>query len=1076
MSLAAPLLTLALSLLAAQTPGDPGKTLDPGLLAGMKARSIGPAAMSGRISALAGVDADPETLYVGAASGGLWRSEDGGLTWKPLFDEQPVASIGAVAVNQSNPDVVWVGTGEGNPRNSISVGNGVYKSIDRGATWKHVGLGKTESISRIILHPTLPDVAWVAALGTAWGENPQRGVFKTVDGGKTWKKVLFVNESTGAADLALDPRNPDKLLAALWDYRRWPWFFRSGGPGSGLYVSWDGGENWERRTADDGLPKGNLGRIGVAFAPSDPRIVYAFVEAKENRLYRSEDGGRTWHRTGTDRNAGNRPFYYAKIAVDPVNPNRIYSMWSQVSVSDDGGRTFKILVGWGSAHPDHHAFWIDPGDPLHLVDGNDGGVSISRDRGKTWKFVRNLPVGQFYHVRTDDQVPYHVYGGMQDNGSWKGPSEVWENGGIQNHHWQEVAFGDGFDTVSDPEDPMQGWAMSQEGHLVRWNLRTGERKNVRPAPREGEELRFNWNAGIAIDPFDPRTLYFGSQFLHRSRDRGESWEIISPDLTTNNPEWQKQAESGGLTPDVTGAENFTTILAIVPSPLQRGVLWVGTDDGRLHVTRNGGSSWTSVEKNVIGVPPDTWIPHIAPSPHHAGTAFVVFDNHRRADQTPYLFKTADYGRSWTRLASDGVRGYALSVVQDPEDAELLFLGTEFGLYFSLDGGRAWFPWKHGLPTASVMDLAIPPSHRDLVLGTHGRSIFILDDIAPLRSLSTEVLAEPLHLFPASPAVQHWIAQPASSRFPGQGEFRGENRPYGALLTYSLYGKDLPYPGKKGKAGRAPAKDRQKTEEKEAEGDGEKKEAKKPEVKIEITDPDGTVIRTLKGSAELGLNRIAWDLRRKGFRRPGADKPPSPFERGGPEVLPGTYGVTVTFGEQSAKGEVKVLADPRFHIPMEDRRAKFQAILEAGKLQETLTEAVKRIQSTRADVDAVLKRAEAEKDPEEDAGLKEFKKKAADLKKGLKELEKAFWTPPGTKGIPADKNALAKIQEARGAMSSSWERPTPSQKNYLSQARSRLEQALEGLNRFFEEKVAPFRSEVRKRKIEFLPVRDPIAID
>jgi len=1062
MSLVAPVLTLALSFLPVQAPGGPGKTLDPGLLAGMNARSIGPAAMSGRVVALAGVDADPETLYVGAASGGLWRSEDGGLTWKPLFDEQPVASIGAVAVNQANPDVLWVGTGEGNPRNSISVGNGVYKSIDGGVTWKHVGLAKTRHISRIILHPSNPDVAWVAALGTAWGENPQRGVFKTVDGGKTWKKVLYVDERTGAADLALDPRNPDKLLAALWDYRRWPWFFRSGGPGSGLYASWDGGETWKRRTAEDGLPKGDLGRIGVAFAPSDPRIVYAFIEAKENRLYRSEDGGRTWHRTGTDRNAGNRPFYYAKIAVDSADPNRVYSLWSQVSVSDDGGRTFKILVGWGSAHPDHHAFWIDPRNPRFLLDGNDGGVSISRDRGKTWKFVRNLPVGQFYHVRTDAQVPYHVYGGMQDNGSWKGPSEVWENGGIQNHHWHEVAFGDGFDTVSDPEDPMQGWAMSQEGHLIRWNLRTGERKNVRPAPPEDGELRFNWNAGIAIDPFDPRTLYFGSQFVHRSRDRGESWEIISPDLTTNNPEWQKQEESGGLTLDVTGAENFTTILAIAPSPLQRGVLWAGTDDGRLHVTRNGGSSWTSVEKNVIGVPPNTWIPHITPSPHDAGTAFVVFDNHRRADLTPYLFKTTDYGRSWTRLAQDGVRGYALSILQDSEDADLLFLGTEFGLWVSLDGGRAWFRWKHGLPTASVMDLAMPPGHRDLVIGTHGRSIFILDDVAPLRTLSAEVLTEPLHLFAAAPAVQHWVAQPASSRFPGQGEFRGANRPYGALLTYSLNGKDLAHPGKKD------------------EGGEEKKEAKKPEVKIEITDPEGKVIRTLKGPAKLGLNRIAWDLRRKGFRRPGAEKPPSPFERGGPEVLPGTYGVTVTFGDQSAKGEVKVLADPRFHIPNEDRSAKFQAILEAGKLQETLAKAVERIQSARADVDAILKRVEAKKGPDE-AGKKDeaheaFKKKASELKKGLKELEKEFWTPPGTKGIPAEKNAFAKIGEARGALSSSWQRPTPAQKEYLAQARGRLEKALADLNRFFEEKIPPFRTEVRKRKIEFLPARDPLAID
>ncbi|MGD2152585.1 MAG: hypothetical protein PVG79_04905, partial [Gemmatimonadales bacterium] len=701
--------------------------VDPELLAGMRARSIGPAGMSGRIASVDVVISNPNIIYVGTATGGVWKSVTGGMTFDPVFDDQPVHAIGAVRVFQASPDIVWVGTGEGNPRNSVSgTGWGVFKSMDAGRTWTHLGLENSERIHRIALHPSNPDVAYVGAMGSMWKPNPERGLYKTEDGGATWRKILYVNENTGVGDMEMDPTNPNKLIVAMWDYQRWPWFFRSGGPGSGLYLTVDGGRNWKRLTEHDGLPEGDLGRIGLAIAPSDPSIVYALIEAKENALYKSEDGGFTWRMINDGENIGSRPFYYYDLRVDPKDANRVYSLWSLVSLSTDGGRSFEMLVGWGSAHPDHHAMWIDPTDPTRIYEGNDGGVYVSDDHGRTWRFAANLPLAQFYHVNVDMETPYNVYGGLQDNGSWRGPAYVWENGGIRNHHWDEVGFGDGFATLAHPEDAMVGYAMSQEGFIIRWDLRTGERKDIRPDSPEPFDLRFNWNAGIAQDPFDANTIYYGSQYVHKSTDRGESWEIISPDLTTNNPEWQKQAESGGLTYDVTGAENFTTIMTIAPSPVRQGVIWVGTDDGRVHVTQDGGATWTSVEERARGVPANTWVPHIEPSKYDAGTAYVVFDNHRRGDFEPYAFAVTEYGRRWRSIVSDDIWGYALAVEQDPVKDELLFLGTEFGLYVSLDGGASWLEWEHGLPTASMMALVVHPREHDLVIGTHGRSVYIID--------------------------------------------------------------------------------------------------------------------------------------------------------------------------------------------------------------------------------------------------------------------------------------------------------------------------------------------------------------
>lgn len=1013
--------------------------VDPALLAGVKARSIGPAGMSGRIGAIEAVAKDPNVIYVGGATGGIFKSTSGGATWEPVFDDRRVSSIGAIAVFQATPDIVWVGTGEGNPRNSAGVGYGVYRSLDGGRTWTHLGLEKTERIHRIVLHPTDPDVAYVAAMGTAWGENPERGVFKTTDGGKTWTKVLYVDERTGAADLVMDPANPNKLFAAVWQYRRWPWFFRSGGPGSGLYVTHDGGGTWKRLTDQDGLPKGELGRIGLAIARSNPNVVYALLEATRSALLRSDDGGRSWRTVNDSANIAPRPFYYADIRVDPENENRVYNLSVVLSVSEDGGRSFRALLPFARVHPDHHALWIHPEDGRILLDGNDGGVYISRDRGASWRFVENLPFAQFYHISVDTETPYNVYGGLQDNGSWRGPAWVMENGGIRNYHWKEVGFGDGFNTVPDPSTRHYGYAMSQGGFLLRFDLRTGERKDIRPPQPDTVELRFNWNAAIAVDPFEPRTLYYGSQFVHKSTDRGETWTIISPDLTTNDPEKQRQKESGGLTRDVTAAENHTTILVIAPSPVERGVIWVGTDDGNVQLARDGGATWTNVVDRIPGVPRGTWVPHIEASKFDAGTAFVVFDDHRRANWTPYVYKTTDYGRTWTSLVTRDLWGFVHTLEQDPVNPDVLYLGTEFGLYVSLNGGKTWMKWTHGLPTVPVLGLVVHPRDHDLVIGTHGRAAYVLDDVRPLRALAADpsILRRPVHIFEVPPAIQYRVAQPDGYRFTADAMFKGENRPYGALISYALAaGEDT------------------------------------AQVELEILDETGEVIRKMKGPGKKGVNRVAWNLRRDGFRVPVAPDTPEEFRPRGPEVLPGRYTVRIAVGKDTATAAIEVRPDPRVEVPMADRQRKFEALLHTGQRQEVATEAVERLRDTRKTIDAVLERLR-EKD---DSASKALRDAGERLKKRISEVEDSLVSPSGRQGIFRDQPVLARLGYVYNSLASSWDAPTPAQMTYLRQAEAALERTLAAFNRVFAEDVTAFRRQVQAAGFELLPEREPLTMD
>ena len=925
----------------------------------MAPRNIGPGGMSGRVTAIDVVTTNPDVMYVGTASGGLWKSNSGGITWEPIFEKELTASIGAVEIQQSNPSVIWVGTGEGNPRNSLNGGFGVYKSLDGGKTWMAMGLEKTRHIHRIIVDPTNPDVVYVGAIGSPWGEHPERGVFKTTDGGKTWNNILFANNKTGVADLIMDPTNPNKLIAAMWEHKRDPWFFNSGGEGSGLHITHDGGKTWKKLTEDDGFPKGNLGRIGVAIAPNKPNIIYALVEAKKNALYKSEDGGFKWKMVNDKNDIGNRPFYYSEIYVDPQNENRVYSVFTYINVSEDGGKNFtQLMPAYGvsnGVHPDHHAWWIHPTDGSFMIDGNDGGMNITKDGGKTWRFIGNLPVAQFYHINVDNEYPYNVYGGMQDNGSWRGPAYVWRAQGIRNSYWQEISFGDGFDVIPDRDDSRYGWSMSQQGYVSRYDWQTGNNYGVRPTHSDPDvRLRFNWNSAINIDPFDNSTLYFGSQFVHKSTDKGETWTVISPDLSTNDPEKQKQSESGGLSMDATGAENHTTILVIEPSVLEKDMLWAGTDDGRVHYTTDGGNSWTDVSKNIKGLPAGSWIAQIKASNKNKGEALLIANDYRRFNFTPYAYRTKNYGKSWERIVDDNdVQSYTLAIIEDIEEPNLIFLGTDDGLYVSINAGEKWTKWTEGFPTTSVKDLVIHPREHDLVIGTFGRAAWVLDDIRPLRAMAKNkaVIASNVTLFNPPTAYQAAYQQPTGSRFGADAMYHGENRGGGARFSYLFNKKEMPKDEKKDEDADKDESDEsnESDESDETEMDSEKEEAKVKWDSLTLKLYDGDrLIRTLKTKApkENGIHKWTWYMDESGVSRPSRRIRKQTREPGGVTVKPGTYRAVIHYGDQMSETNIKIESDPRLDVSQNNINEVYTAAKELEKLQETSANAVKQLTESK----------------------------------------------------------------------------------------------------------------------------------
>jgi len=1017
--------------------------IDPQIFSEIKPRSIGPAGMSGRIADIDVVHTNTNIIYVGTATGGVWKSINGGITWKPIFDKQPASSIGAVKIFQKNPNIIWVGTGEANPRNSCGVGRGIFKSIDAGKTWIKLGLEKTEKISRILLDPHNQDIAYIAALGTTWGENPERGVYKTLDGGKTWKKILYVDTKTGAADLIMAPDNPNKLIAAMWQHRRWPWFFTSGGPGSGIFLTTNSGKTWKKITEKDGLPKGDLGRIGLAFAFNKPEIVYALIEAKKNALLRSGDGGFTWKTINTSRGINGRPFYYADIRVNPRNENIIYSLASRMTASEDGGKNFKSLASFTQSHSDYHAMWNHPNGEFMIV-GNDGGIVITKDRGKNWQFVQNLPLAQFYHISFDMETPYNIYGGLQDNGSWRGPNTVLTDGSIYNHHWIMVGFGDGFDTEPDPTNNRYGYAMSQGGYLMYFDSITGIRKMIRPTESEVKH-RYNWNAGLAIDPFEPSTIYYGSQFVHRSQDKGNTWEIISPDLTTNNPEKQKQSESGGLTLDVTDAENHTSILCIAPSPVKQGIIWVGTDDGNIQLTKDNGKNWKLVSKSLSrgkrGVPECTWVPHIEASKFNESTAFVVFDDHRRANWETYIFVTRDYGKTWKNLATPEIDGFVHVIEQDHLNKNLLFLGTEFGLYVSFKGGDNWIKWNHGLPTVPVRDLGVHPRDNDLIIGTHGRAAYILDDISPLREISEKILEKNVHLFDISNSYQYRSTWASAYVSPGDGTFRGKNRNNGAIITYLIN----------------PMKT--------------KNNKNKTKFKIEITDSQGKTIRELKGTDKKGIHRITWDLRRKAFESP-LPRTWWRSSRSGSRVLPGTYNVQITNGDQKVSKTIIVKNDPRLKIDKKMLEKNYKITMEVGNWLESVSKVYKKITKTQKGLKTLM---EFCKDQKSDK-LKEISKKAKELDSKLKEFQYKIVRNPEIQGIyDTDDIVTYKINSVLRTISGSYEPLTQATTVKYKKVATLVKEFLEKINQFFQTEVEVFKKQVEQSGFSLFDEFDPIKI-
>lgn len=963
------------------------QSFDSAAVSGLGARNIGSATMSGRIAAVDGRQGKDGKmlLLVGSASGGVWKSEDSGTTFKPVFDKQPVKSIGAVAIDPSNPEVMWVGTGESWTRNSVSIGNGVYKSTDGGETWTNVGLPATERITRILVNPKNSDIVYVCAPGALWSDSPDRGLYKTSDGGRTWSLILKgANLSTGCSSVAMDPANPEHLLAGTWDFRRKPYEFRSGGngpdapSGSRFAESRDGGRTWTDLSASSrkGLPPQPWGRLEVAYAPSNPKRVYAFIEAVRPALYVSDDGGATWQERDRSQGMVWRPFYFGRIVVDPKNPDRLFKMGYSVIVSDDAGKSFANAAG--ASHGDWHDVWINPTNTKTLVGGDDGGLWTSYDGGVRWVKSWNLPVSQFYHVSTDDRDPYQVYGGLQDNSSWVGDQEY--PGGITNNRWENLYGGDGFWAFSDPSDPNFAYAEAQGGHIGRINRHTLESRDIRPTAQYKEKLRFNWNTPIALSPNEKGTLYIGSQFLFRSRDHGVNWDRISPDLTTNDPIRQKQEESGGITVDNSSAEMNTTIYSISESPRAAGQIWVGTDDGNVQLTRDGGRSWTNLTPR-LAMPQGNWISWVEASRFDPAVAYVTDDRHAYGDMQPYLYRTTDYGRTWQRLVgpgTPGIRGYAHVIKEDRQNPNILFLGTEFGLFVSVNAGQSWAQFKpNNFPDGvAVRDLALHDRGDDLVLATHGRGIWVIDDISPLRSLSAQMLASNVALIPSAPIEQR--IQGNGGWAEGDATYAGENPPSGATITYYQKARHV--------IGR---------------------------MKLEILDPTGKVVDELPASKRRGLNRVNWSMRTKPPLVPPAASlaGSSAF---GQRFLPGTYTVRLTKAGQVVTEPLAITLDRRATFTVADRQAQFAASERAKSLFSRMSKVVGEINGVRAQADAFASSAAAPAD---------VKAAAAQLSSKADTLRKEIVATKEGGAITGEERLREHVDEIYGAINSVEDRPT-----------------------------------------------------
>ena len=884
----------------------------------MKARQLGPAVTGGRITAVEGVNNEPRTLYIGTAGGGVWKTTNAGVSFEPIFDKY-CQSIGAIAIDQQHPKTVYAGTGESNMRNTVSIGDGLFKTTDGGENWTRIaGFDSTEHISKIIIDPKNSDIVYVSCPGPLWSNSKNRGLYKSVDGGKTFAKILYINEKTGCADVIMDPTNTETIYASTWEFQRQPYSFNSGGNGSGMFKSIDGGKTWTEMTA--GLPKKPFGRAALALAPSEPNKLIAIVEAEKTGLYISNDAGATWKQQSAIVHVVSRPFYFSCLVVDPKDANRVYRPGYGFSYSDDGGNSF--ADGGGSVHSDHHALWINPQYTNQMYLGTDGGVYMSTDRGASWILLASLPVPQFYHVAIDNKVPYNVYGGLQDNGSWMAPSQA--AFGIKNADWKFINGGDGFWVQPDGVDENIVYAEYQGGHASRIDTKEGTSYSIQPLQAQGEEkLRFNWNTPIVIGSKNKKNLYLASQYLYKSTEQGRNWQKISPDLTTNDKKKQEQEKSGGMSADNTSAENHCTIFTIAESPLDENIIWVGTDDGNLQYTTDAGKNWTNVSKNYAAarIAAQSWVSSIEPSKFDKNTVYATWENHMYGDHKTYAAKSTDMGKTWTKFVSEEFNAFAHKIKEDNVNKDLLFLGTEMGLYASLDGGGKWFRMKNNIPwKAMVRDIQIHPTTNDLIIGTHGRGILIVDNITAMRNMTNDMASKEVYIFDSKP-IELTMGKYQTVGTIGEG-WSAENTPQQAPIKYYF-------------------RDRLNT------GD----------VKIEVYDKQGKLLQTIPGSKRKGINVVYWNMRTTPPKVASGGSKPDYSGFTAPMVLPGEYSIKVKVADKVYDSKLELKAEPKNDFTFADRVAQYNAAMKLYNLHEQLAKVADDVSTKQQGLKALIEKTQ-----------------------------------------------------------------------------------------------------------------------
>jgi photosystem II stability/assembly factor-like uncharacterized protein len=1004
----------------------------------LKFRNLGPAVAGGRVTAVAGIPGNPNVYYAAAAAGGIFKTVDGGNKWEAVFKDEATASIGAMALAPSNPNLIWVGTGEANIRNDIVDGHGVYLSPDAGHSWKFMGLADAGQISSILVSPHDSKIVFVGALGHAWAPNAERGVFRTDDGGKTWKKVLYVDDSTGVADLVMEPDNPEVLYAALWHVRRYPWTLVDGGESSAIYRSTDGGATWIKLTA--GLPEGPLGRIALAIAPSNPHHVYALIAAKKGMLWQSLDMGDHWTAVSARHDVDVRPFYFSKLEVSPVDEKKIYFLSFQLRESDDGGKTSH----WADrgVHPDHHAIWIDPTNAERILQGNDGGVYLTTDGAKTWRFLDSLPIEQFYQVAADSSEPYTLCGGLQDNNAWCGPSSALAGRSVTGDQWYAVAGGDGEYAVPAPSDPNILYVDSQSAYISRLDKNTHLSRFARPSLDSVEETkpadlkyRFNWTSPIAVSPTDANEVYLGGNVVFKTADGGMSWTPISPDLTRNDK--IKQVMAGGpVQYDMSGAETYDTILCITLAPSDPKVIWVGTDDGQVQVTRDGGTTWTNVTSHIPGAPEWARVYQIGVSPFDAGKAYVAFDAHMLDNRQPDVYRAANYGQTWTAI-TEGLPKDSPGIVvrEDPNQQGFLVLGTDTGLYFSQDDGGHWKPLKADFPTVPVYDLTFVKKTRDLVVATHGRGLFVLDDIRPLEELTPDVEASDFHLFNprAGTLFHHWRTGQSD-----EGDYSAPNAPEGVVIDYFLKSEIKP---------KEPPKEKGMTP-----------------VEIVITDERGNVVATEHGPARAGINRFVWSLRYDGptkldFEKQDEPEEENPYQQSRAHVPPGTYHLAVTVNGKTEKAVATAGLDPNLKIPAGEFVAAAKAALTARNSLNALNEALNRDDAMQKQLESFEKSAQGNKGLE--AKYSAVLRQAKELGGRLKEWKDSVYDPRIQHEVDEDSiHELADFQDKLSSLVSRTaflygEPPSPLMQERMAALGKELDQYLEKFNVLLKTDVAAY---------------------